>query len=51
MTTYNPLNVTDISTLFERISDDPLAVNVILTNTLSVLKNTEKLEHAQSSGP
>ena len=39
MNTYDPLNVTDLNTLFEEIPDYLLDVNMNLTNTASVLKN------------
>jgi hypothetical protein len=35
MNTYDPLNVTDLNTLFEEIPDYPLDVNMNLTNTAS----------------
>ena len=51
MTTYNPLNVTVLSTLFEGISDDPLEVNMNLTNTSSVLKKLKSLNTHKALGP
>ena len=44
MTTYN-------LTLFERISDDPLEVNMNLTNTSSVLKKLKCLKTYKAPGP
>lgn len=51
MNSYNPLNVSDVSTLFEGIPDDPLDVDVNLTNTATVLKKLKSLNPSKAPGP
>ena len=51
MNSYNPLNVSDVGTLFEGIPDDLADVDVNLTNTATVLKKPEKPKAIQSSRP
>ncbi len=51
MNTYDPLNVTDLNTLFEEIPVYPLDVNMNLTNTASVLKKLKSLNPYKAPGP
>ena len=51
MNSYNPLNASDVGTLFEGIPDDLPDVDVNLTNTATVLKKLKNLNPSKAPGP